>query len=228
MEYRRRAPRAPSAWAGFCLIDGDLPSLWRDCEVIDVSTLGLGITFHHPQPCELVHRRILVDVSAIGDAVNIRLEGVIRDAAFTLEGQIRVGVEFVGSPTPSAQLRRCSAESTGPNRGRRGRRWRTEGTNAGQARHYLTSCDPTCCHKSCIGRRHDGSGDSATPDESPLTIRGPTPEPGQRFIGQREVQTLRSNSARLAELTKSAVVGVPSPHELMGSSPATGSPEMPL
>jgi hypothetical protein len=43
-----------------------------------------------------MHRRILVDISAIGDAVNLRLEGEIRDAAFTLEGDIRVGVELVG------------------------------------------------------------------------------------------------------------------------------------
>jgi hypothetical protein len=70
--------------------------MWRDCEVIDISMFGLGITFHHPQPWELVHRRIIVDISAIGDAVNLRLEGEIRDAAFTLEGDIRVGLEFTG------------------------------------------------------------------------------------------------------------------------------------
>jgi hypothetical protein len=96
MEYRRRVPRQETAWAGFCHIDGESPSMWRDCEVVDVSSRGLGITFHHPQPWELVHRRIFVDVTAIGDAVNIRLEGVIRNADFTLEGDIRVGIEFVG------------------------------------------------------------------------------------------------------------------------------------
>jgi hypothetical protein len=70
--------------------------MWRDCEVIDISMFGLGITLHHPQPWDLVHRRILVDVSAIGDAVNIRLEGEIKDAAFTLEGDVRIGLEFTG------------------------------------------------------------------------------------------------------------------------------------
>jgi hypothetical protein len=70
--------------------------MWRDCEVIDISMFGLGITLHHPQPWELVHRRILVDVSAVGDAVTIRLEGEIKDAAFTLEGDIRIGLEFTG------------------------------------------------------------------------------------------------------------------------------------
>ena len=100
MEYRRRAPRRPTAWSGFCRIDGEPTAMWRDCEVIDVSMFGLGLTFIHPQPWELVQRRIFVDISAIGDTVNIRLEGEIKDAAFTLEGDIRVGVELVGA-TPA-------------------------------------------------------------------------------------------------------------------------------
>ena len=70
--------------------------MWRDCEVVDVSMFGLGITLIHPQPWELTHRRIVVDMSALGDAVTIRLEGEIRDAGFTLEGDVRVGIELVG------------------------------------------------------------------------------------------------------------------------------------
>ena len=70
--------------------------MWHDCEVIDISMFGLGITLHHPQPWEVVDRRIVVDISAIGDAVNIRLEGEIKHAAFTLEGDIRIGLEFTG------------------------------------------------------------------------------------------------------------------------------------
>jgi hypothetical protein len=96
MEYRRRVERQPAAWAGFCHIAGESPSMWRDCEVTDISMFGLGITLQHPQPWELVHRRILVDISAVGETVNIRLEGEIKDAAFTLEGDIRVGLEFTG------------------------------------------------------------------------------------------------------------------------------------
>jgi hypothetical protein len=96
MEYRRRVTRQPTAWAGFCHIDGEPLARWRDCEVIDISMFGLGVSFHHPEPWNLVTRRILVDISAIGEAVNIRLEGEIRNADFTLEGDIRVGVELVG------------------------------------------------------------------------------------------------------------------------------------
>jgi hypothetical protein len=86
--------------------------MWRDCEVVDVSMFGLGVTCIHPQPWELVHRRILVDISAIGDAVNIRLEGEIRDAAFTLEGDIRVGIELIG---PSASELAITAVLSGIN-----------------------------------------------------------------------------------------------------------------
>ena len=38
----------------------------------------------------------LPDVDYPVVSVNIRLEGVIKDAAFTLEGDIRAGIEFVG------------------------------------------------------------------------------------------------------------------------------------
>jgi hypothetical protein len=100
MEYRRRTPRQPAAWSGFCHIDGEPTAMWRDCEVNDVSMFGLGVTFIHPQPWELAHRRIFVDISARGHAVNIRLDGDIKDAAFTLEGNIRVGIEL-GAASPA-------------------------------------------------------------------------------------------------------------------------------
>lgn len=69
--------------------------MWRACEVIDISVLGLGVTFHHPEPWELVGRRITVDAATAGESVTVRLEGEIRNAAPTLEGEVRIGVEFV-------------------------------------------------------------------------------------------------------------------------------------
>jgi hypothetical protein len=96
MDYRRRAPRQPVGLAGFCFIEGESIARWRDCEVIDVSVLGLGLTLHHPEPWELVGRRITVDVATADDSVTIRLDGDIRNAAPTLEGEVRIGVEFVG------------------------------------------------------------------------------------------------------------------------------------
>jgi hypothetical protein len=96
MEYRRRVSRQAASWAALCHIEGESPPGWRDCEVIDISPLGLGVTFHHPQPWELVGRRISVDAPAIGSSVNLRLEGEIRNAAPSMEGGVRVGIEFVG------------------------------------------------------------------------------------------------------------------------------------
>ena len=96
MEYRRRATRQAASWAAFCHIEGESPAGWRDCEVIDISPLGLGVTFQHPQPWELVGRRISVDAPAVGSSVNLRLEGEIRNAAPAMEGGVRVGIEFVG------------------------------------------------------------------------------------------------------------------------------------
>ena len=117
MDYRRRVEPQPAAWAGFCHIAGESPTMWRDCEVIDISMFGLGITLQHPQPWELVHRRILVDITSIGDAMNVRLEGEIKDAAFTLEGDIRVGLEFTGLSRPGRRSRPSSVGSTRSIRG---------------------------------------------------------------------------------------------------------------
>ena len=77
MDYRRRAERQPTAWAGFCHIAENLLQCAR-LRGHRHLMFGLGITFHHPQPWELVNRRVVVDISAIGDAVNIRLEGESR------------------------------------------------------------------------------------------------------------------------------------------------------
>ena len=96
MEQRRRVSRQTASWAGFCHIEGESPAGWRDCEVVDISPLGLGVTFNHPEPWELVGRRIAVDAPTIGSSVNLRLEGEIRNAMPASEGGVRVGIEFVG------------------------------------------------------------------------------------------------------------------------------------
>ena len=96
MEYRRRAERQPTAWAGFCHIAGESPSMWRDCEVIDISMFGLGITFDHPNPAELSGRLISVNLPGDGSCVNVRLEGEIKNATTTMSRDLRVGIEFIG------------------------------------------------------------------------------------------------------------------------------------
>lgn len=96
MEQRRRVPRLSAGWFGICHIEGESDPGWRDCQVIDISMFGLGITLHHFWPLELVGRHISVEAPAVGNSVNVRLEGVIRNADQTSGGVIRVGIEFDG------------------------------------------------------------------------------------------------------------------------------------
>lgn len=96
MEQRRRVPRVSAGWFGICHIEGESDPNWRDCQVIDISMFGLGITLHHFWPTELVGRHISVEAPAVGASVNVRLDGVIRNADQTSGGVIRVGIEFDG------------------------------------------------------------------------------------------------------------------------------------
>jgi hypothetical protein len=96
MEQRRRVPRMSAGWFGICHIEGESDPSGRDCQVIDISMFGLGISLHHFWPLELVGRHISVEAPAVGDSVNVRLDGVIKNAEQTSGGAIRVGIEFDG------------------------------------------------------------------------------------------------------------------------------------
>jgi hypothetical protein len=91
---RRRVPRQLAGWSGSCVVENDPDDKEHECRVVDISMLGLGLVFEHPAPSGLVGRRISVEVSAVDDRVNIRLEGVARHATVTSGGAVRVGVEF--------------------------------------------------------------------------------------------------------------------------------------
>ena len=64
--------------------------------VVDISILGLGITLHHFWPSELVGRQISVEAPAVGNSLNVRLEGEIRNADAVSGGVVRLGIEFDG------------------------------------------------------------------------------------------------------------------------------------
>ncbi len=100
MRHRRRVPRQPVGWEGTCHIVGDSAALSRECRVVDISMLGLGMTLEHPSPSELLGRRICVDFADVGDSFSIRLEGVVRNAVPTLDGGVRVGISFDGLDEP--------------------------------------------------------------------------------------------------------------------------------
>jgi hypothetical protein len=94
LPLRRRVPRQLAGWSGTCLMDGEPETDRRECRVVDISMLGLGLVFRHPSPSGLVGGRVSVEVSAVDDRVIIRLEGVVRYATVTSGGAVRVGVEF--------------------------------------------------------------------------------------------------------------------------------------
>jgi len=94
LPLRRRVPRQLAGWSGTCVMDSEADTMQRECRVVDISMLGLGLVFRHPSPSNIVGRRISVEVSAVDDRVIIRLEGIVRHATVTPEGAVRVGVEF--------------------------------------------------------------------------------------------------------------------------------------
>jgi PilZ domain len=96
MKHRRRVPRQIAGWEGTCRIVGDSAAGSWACRVIDISMLGLGMTFNHASPSELLGRRISVEVPAVGDSFSLQLEGVVKNAVPTLEGAVRVGIAFDG------------------------------------------------------------------------------------------------------------------------------------
>jgi len=95
MENRRRLHRQPAGWAASYQLAGEPASGWRDCRVVDISMLGLGIMFNHPNPAQLSGRVVSVNLPGGRSCVNVRLEGEIKNAVVTMNRDVRVGIEFV-------------------------------------------------------------------------------------------------------------------------------------
>jgi hypothetical protein len=96
MEFRRRVPRQIASWTGVCRIEDEPTGQQRECRVLDISEFGLGILLTHVRPDELIGRRITVESPTMGTAVNVRLEGEVRNARRVDDDSVRVGIEFTG------------------------------------------------------------------------------------------------------------------------------------
>jgi hypothetical protein len=95
VENRRRIHRQPIGWAAsYQLADEPAPG-WRECRVVDISMLGMGITLARPESSDLPGRLISVDLPGAGSSVNVRLEGEIKSAVPTINRRLRVGIEFI-------------------------------------------------------------------------------------------------------------------------------------
>ncbi|HXN61485.1 MAG TPA: hypothetical protein VN886_13640 [Acidimicrobiales bacterium] len=109
--YSRRVKRLRAGWEGICLIEGESDEL--RCRVVDISILGLGVTFKHPSPSpsQLGGRRICVDIPGVA-----RLEGKITHAVPVLGSAVRVGIMFDEVSTPAPDI--TTVESTMGDRSR--------------------------------------------------------------------------------------------------------------
>jgi hypothetical protein len=111
---RRHAQRQTASWEGSYRVEGDPETHWRECRIIDISMLGLGLILDHATPDALVGRWISVEFAAIDDSVNFRLEGRITHAAPTLGGAVRIGVEFDALFEPAQNGRPVQASAGEP------------------------------------------------------------------------------------------------------------------
>ena len=92
----RRAVRQAAGWIGWCEFPDDSSRSQRNCRVVDISQLGLGIVVDSVPSSELVGRSIAVETPILGMAANIRLEGRVKNTAARQDGSIRIGIEFLG------------------------------------------------------------------------------------------------------------------------------------
>jgi PilZ domain len=101
LERRRRAPRvSTSGWSGRYVVEDDPESSWNECNVLDISVLGVGLEAFPTDPGDvseaLIGRRIVVHVQApTGASVTVRLIGRAKNVTPGRDGGTRVGLEFV-------------------------------------------------------------------------------------------------------------------------------------
>jgi hypothetical protein len=107
VENRRRAERQSALWVGRCHMEGEPSDLWRECTIVDVSTLGVGMNLRHPDPIELLglwqdgelrldaSRRMTVHLET-DTSIDMPVAGEVRNAGSHPDGFVRAGIEFVG------------------------------------------------------------------------------------------------------------------------------------
>jgi PilZ domain len=105
MRPRRRVPRQSADVRAICLLEGEDATVgWRECRILDISTLGIGITFRHRRLSELSGRKVSVEVPSASESVSVRLEGQIKNAQMIQPGLVRVGIELVAPSTSEQAL----------------------------------------------------------------------------------------------------------------------------
>jgi len=85
-QLRRALPRQFASWSGTYVMESEQAKRWRDCRVIDISSLGAGFELDDPPPEAVEGQRIFV-------AVHMR--GEIRNSQPAKDGRLRIGTQFI-------------------------------------------------------------------------------------------------------------------------------------
>ena len=111
-EFRRRVPRiATTSWSGRYIVEDDPASEWRECRVLDISVLGVGLELFPTDSDSTAgllvgHRLVILVQAPVGESISVRLMGTVKNVGSGTQGGIRVGLEFVGlSDTEQAIVR---------------------------------------------------------------------------------------------------------------------------
>lgn len=85
LRLRRLLPRQFTDWHGRYMIEGDPHERWRECRVVDVSTLGAGLELFDVTPEEMSGQSIILSVD---------LRGEVKHAVADRADGLRVGIQF--------------------------------------------------------------------------------------------------------------------------------------
>ena len=109
MGLRRRVLRQELHLRGLFGLEDEPNAIgWRDCQVLDLSEVGVGITLHDLRSSELIGHTISAEVpSAHNDRHSLRTKGEIKNVLMLEPGVVRAGIEFDGSDKRRAQPSLC-------------------------------------------------------------------------------------------------------------------------
>ena len=85
-ELRRSLPRQFANWSGTYVMESEQDKQWRDCRVIDISSLGAGFELLDAPP-EATQGQLIF--------VAVHMRGEIRNSQPTKDGRLRIGTQFV-------------------------------------------------------------------------------------------------------------------------------------
>ena len=96
-ERRRRLPREVAGWSGRFEFEGQPAHSSKECRILDISLIGVGLEVFGTLPDDFIGRELSVEVKTpAGSSITLRLNGVVRNLGPGPSEGTRVGVEFTG------------------------------------------------------------------------------------------------------------------------------------